>query len=56
MNQLLIQQKKIAEKIEDVKKIIELRDKNKMSLRKIGKEVGMSGQNVNNLLKQFGLE
>ena len=52
---LIIQQEKLAKKIADIQIIIDLRQNNEMSLRKIGKQVGMSGQNVLNILKQFGL-
>ena len=52
---LIIQQEKLAKRIADIQIIIDLRQNNEMSLRKIGKQVGMSGQNVLNILKQFGL-
>jgi len=52
---LIIQQEKLAKRIADIQIIIDLRQNNEVSLRKIGKQVGMSGQNVLNILKQFGL-
>jgi DNA-directed RNA polymerase specialized sigma subunit len=55
LNNLLVAQNRITEKIKAVEQIIKLRKKNEMSLRDIGDQIGMSHENVRNILKQFGL-
>jgi len=56
LSNLITSQKRIEKKIKEAKMIIKLRTKNEMSLRSIGRKLGMSGQQVNNILKIFFLD
>ena len=56
LNNLLQAQQKITEKVKAVKQIIDMRKENEMSLRDIGKKLGMSHTKVEYILKQFGLK
>jgi DNA-directed RNA polymerase specialized sigma subunit len=55
LNNLRIAQKRIKKKIQEVNEIIKLRQENELSLRDIGKRLGMSHQKVDNIIKQFGI-
>ena len=56
LSNLITSQKRIEKKIKDAKMITKLRTKDEMSLRSIGRKLGMSGQQVNNILKIFFLD
>ncbi len=49
-------QEKLQERIEKVRKILDLRTKNKESLQKIGKKFGVSRQAIHQIIKQFKLD
>lgn len=55
LSNLIVRQNIVAKKIEQIKIIMDMRLKNEMSLRKIGKEIGMTGEGIRQILKQFGI-